>query len=33
MKADPSLKSFLFPLKNPHNSPARKTALKAEGKD
>jgi hypothetical protein len=32
-KADPSLKSFLFTLKNPHNFPARKFALKAEGKD
>jgi hypothetical protein len=32
-KADPSLKSFLFTLKNPHNFPARKFALKAEYKD
>jgi hypothetical protein len=32
-KADPRLKSFLFPLKNPHNFPARKFALKAEKKD
>jgi hypothetical protein len=32
-KADPSLKSFLFTLKNPHNFPARKFALKAEKKD
>jgi hypothetical protein len=32
-KADPSLKSFLFTLKNPHNFPARKFALKAEEKD
>jgi hypothetical protein len=32
-KADPSLKSFLFTLKNPHNSPARKFGLKAERKD
>jgi hypothetical protein len=32
-KADPSLKSFLFTLKNPHNLPARKFALKAEKKD
>jgi hypothetical protein len=32
-KADPSLKSFLFTLKNPHNFPARIFALKAEGKD
>jgi hypothetical protein len=32
-KADPSLKSFLFTLKNPHNFPARRFALKAEGKD
>jgi hypothetical protein len=31
-KADPSLKSFLFTLKNPHNFPARKFALKG-GKD
>jgi hypothetical protein len=30
--ADPSLKSFLFTLKNPHNFPARKFALKAEKK-
>jgi hypothetical protein len=32
-KADPSLKSFLFTLKNPHNVPARKLALTAESKD
>jgi hypothetical protein len=32
-KADPSLKSFLFTLKNPHNIPARKFALMAEGED
>jgi hypothetical protein len=32
-KADPSLKSFLFTLKNPHNFPARKFALKAKKKD
>jgi hypothetical protein len=32
-KADPSLKSFLFTLKNPHNFPARRFALKAEKKD
>jgi hypothetical protein len=32
-KADPSLKSFLFTLKNPHNIPARKFALKAERKE
>jgi hypothetical protein len=32
-KADQSLKSFLFTLKNPHNSPARKFGLKAELKD
>jgi hypothetical protein len=32
-KADPSLKSFLFTLKNPHNVPARKFALKAEKKN
>jgi hypothetical protein len=31
-KADPSLKSFLFTLKNPHNFPARKFALNAERK-
>jgi hypothetical protein len=31
-KADPSLKSFLFTLKNPHNVPARRFALKAEKK-
>jgi hypothetical protein len=29
-KSDPSLKSFLFTLKNPHNVPARRFALKAE---
>jgi hypothetical protein len=28
-KADPNLKSFLFTLKNPHNVPARRFALKA----
>jgi hypothetical protein len=32
-KADPSLKSFLFTLKNPHNLRARKFALKAKKKD
>jgi hypothetical protein len=32
-KADPSEKSFLFTLKNPHNIPARRFALKAEEKD
>jgi hypothetical protein len=32
-KADPSIKSFLFTLKNPHNVPARRFALKAEKKD
>jgi hypothetical protein len=31
-KADASLKSFLFTLKNPHNVPARRFALKAERK-
>jgi hypothetical protein len=31
-KADDSLKSFLFTLKNPHNIPARKFALNAENK-
>jgi hypothetical protein len=32
-KADPSLKSFLFTLKNPRHVPARRFALKAEKKD
>jgi hypothetical protein len=32
-KADPSLKSFLFTLKNPHNVPARRFALKAARKE
>jgi hypothetical protein len=32
-KADPSLKSFLCTLKNPHNVPARRLSLKAEEKD
>jgi uncharacterized protein YdcH (DUF465 family) len=32
LKADESLKSFLFTLKNPHNFPARRFALKAESK-
>jgi hypothetical protein len=32
-KADPSLKSFLFTLNNPHNVPARRFALKAEKKE
>jgi hypothetical protein len=32
-KADPSLMSFLFTLKNPHNVPARRFALKAEKKN
>jgi hypothetical protein len=32
-KTDPSLKSFIFALKSPHNFPARKFALKAEEKD
>jgi hypothetical protein len=31
-KADDSQKSFLFTLKNPHNIPARRFALKAEQK-
>jgi hypothetical protein len=31
-KADPSLKSFLFTVKNPHNFPERKFPLKAEKK-
>jgi hypothetical protein len=32
LKADDSLKSFLFTLKNPHNISARRFALKAEKK-
>jgi hypothetical protein len=32
-RADPSLKSFLLTLKNPHNLPVRKFPLKAEKKD
>jgi hypothetical protein len=32
-KTDLTLKSFLFTLRNPHNFPARKSALKAEVKD
>jgi hypothetical protein len=32
-KADDSLKSFVFTLKNPHNIPARRFALKVERKD
>jgi hypothetical protein len=32
-KPDPSLKSFLFTLKNPHNFPDRRFALKATKKD
>jgi hypothetical protein len=32
-KADLSLRSFIFTLKNPHNVPARRFALKAEKKD
>jgi hypothetical protein len=32
-KADPSLKSFLFTLKNPHNVPARRFALNTEEKN
>jgi hypothetical protein len=32
-KADPTQKSFLFTLKNPHNVPARRFALTDEGKD
>jgi hypothetical protein len=31
-KADDSLRSFLFTLKNPHNIPARRFALKAQQK-
>jgi hypothetical protein len=33
LKADPSLKSFLFTLKNPHNFQAKRFSLKAEKKD
>jgi hypothetical protein len=33
LKADASLKSFLFTLKNLHNVPARRFALKTEKKD
>jgi hypothetical protein len=32
-KADPSLKSFLFTLENPHTFPAMKFALEAQAKD
>jgi hypothetical protein len=32
-KADPSLKSFLFTLKNPHNVPARRFPLKAQNRN
>jgi hypothetical protein len=32
-RADPSLKSFLFTLQNPHNVAAGRFALKAEKKD
>jgi hypothetical protein len=32
-KADDSLKSFVFTLKNPHNIPARRFALKVAGKN
>jgi hypothetical protein len=32
-KADPSLKSFLFTLKNPHNVPARRFPLMAKAKE
>jgi hypothetical protein len=32
-KTDASLKSFLFTLKNPHDVPARRFALKAKMKD
>jgi hypothetical protein len=32
-KADPSLKSFLSALEDPHNFPVMKFALEAEGKD
>jgi hypothetical protein len=33
LEADPSLKSFLFTLKNPHNVPPRRFALKTEMKN
>jgi hypothetical protein len=33
VKADPSLKSFLFTLKNPHKVPPRRFPLKADKKD
>jgi hypothetical protein len=33
LKADPSLKSFIFTLQNPHNVPARRFALRAEKED
>jgi hypothetical protein len=33
IKADPSLKRFVFTLKNPHNVPARRFALKDEEKN
>jgi hypothetical protein len=33
LKADDSLKSFIFTLKNPHNIPARKVVLNSEKKD
>jgi hypothetical protein len=32
-RADPSLKSFLFTLKNPHNVPTRRFVMKAKSKD
>jgi hypothetical protein len=32
-KGDPSRKSFIFTLKNPHHVPARKFALKAESEN
>jgi hypothetical protein len=32
-KADPSMRSFIFTLKNPHNVPARKFALRPEAKE
>jgi hypothetical protein len=32
LKADESLQSFVFTLKNPHNIPARRFALKSEMK-
>jgi hypothetical protein len=33
LKADPTRKSFIFTLKNPHNIPTRKFTLRTEAKD